>query len=241
MTTFICIPRTAADGSPLDADTYLVDTDAQCAEAKRALCDAGIESAEVWSGEPDDGESVKTSTVLYAGTDEVEIETFDNTESDAAAEYNDIATAQKHGREAYRQTVEMAERDDDININDPMEVAALTAYGWCESEYDAQREDTMEAYKGFLEDGAEPTAEAAEAFVRAFDKARDARLAEMGEEDAADDEDAIRAGKDGLDEDEASELCEQCLIGAGEAYASAYRKAWMETYREHLDDDGDDD
>ena len=215
MTTFICIPRSAADGSPVDPDTYLVDTDAQTAEAKRALRDAGIDSAEV------------------------ETET-----SDAAAEYNDLATAQKHGREAFRQTVEMAESDDDIDLNDPMEVASLTAYGWCESEYDAQHEDALEAYKGFLDDGAEPTAEAAEAFVRGFDKARDARLAEMGEE-AAEDDDAIAAGKDGLDEDEASEVCENCLLyaceRAPEPYARAYRAAWMDTYREHLDDEDLDD
>lgn len=68
MTTFITIPNHAADGSPLDPDTYLVDTDAERAEARRALRDAGIESAEVWSGEPDEGESVATGQVLYAGT-----------------------------------------------------------------------------------------------------------------------------------------------------------------------------
>ena len=41
------------------------------AEAKRAMRDAGVEYAEVWAGEPDEGEgeSVKTSTVLYAGTE----------------------------------------------------------------------------------------------------------------------------------------------------------------------------
>lgn len=67
-TTFITIPCTASDGSPLDPDTYLVDTDAQTAEAKRAMRDAGIESAPVWAGEPEEGESVATGQVLYAGT-----------------------------------------------------------------------------------------------------------------------------------------------------------------------------
>ena len=69
MKTFITLLATAADGSPLDPDTYLVDSDAQIAEAKRALRDADIEFAEVWAGEPDEGESVKTSTVLHAGTE----------------------------------------------------------------------------------------------------------------------------------------------------------------------------
>lgn len=70
MATFICISCATADGSPIDPDTYLVDTDAQRAEARRAMRDAGIGSAVVWAGEPSDGESVKTGTVLYAGTDE---------------------------------------------------------------------------------------------------------------------------------------------------------------------------
>jgi hypothetical protein len=68
----------------------------------------------------------------------------------------------------------------------------------------------------------------------------------MGEEAAEDDDDdAIAAGKDGLDEEEASEVCESCLIDAceraPEAYASAYRKAWMETYRDNLDDEDEGD
>ena len=37
MTTFICISCATADGSPIDPDTYLVDTDAQRAEARRAM------------------------------------------------------------------------------------------------------------------------------------------------------------------------------------------------------------
>lgn len=66
MTTFVVIPRSDEEGRPLDPDTYPLDTDAEVAEARAAMREAGLESAPVWSGEPDEDEGVKTWMVLFA-------------------------------------------------------------------------------------------------------------------------------------------------------------------------------
>lgn len=63
--TFIVIPRFDAEGYRLDPDTYPLDTDAEVAEARAAMREAGLESAPVWSGD-EGSESVKTWMVLFA-------------------------------------------------------------------------------------------------------------------------------------------------------------------------------
>lgn len=66
MTTFIRIPRTDADGQTTgDVDTYEVEQDFAVARARRALRDAGLESAAVFAGDPE-GEAVDTGQVFAA-------------------------------------------------------------------------------------------------------------------------------------------------------------------------------
>ena len=68
MSHFIVIPVLDADGWLSDENVYLLDTDDQVAEARIALRDAGLESAEVWSGELPDGESIKTWMIILAAS-----------------------------------------------------------------------------------------------------------------------------------------------------------------------------
>jgi len=49
-----------------DEETYFVDTDNELAEARQALTDAGLSEADVWSGNPEDGDAVKTGLKVFA-------------------------------------------------------------------------------------------------------------------------------------------------------------------------------
>jgi hypothetical protein len=64
--TFIVIPRFDAEGCSLDSDIYPLDTDEQVSEARAAMREACLETAPVWTGEPDEGESLKTCMIFFA-------------------------------------------------------------------------------------------------------------------------------------------------------------------------------
>ena len=74
MTHYIALPRTELlpDGVERltgERDTYEVDTDRGMALAAIAMRDAEVDTAPVWSGDPDNGESVKTDRILFAADD----------------------------------------------------------------------------------------------------------------------------------------------------------------------------
>lgn len=50
----------------INDESFSIDTDEQEAAARAALHEAGIESAAVYAGEPDDESSYKTSNLLFA-------------------------------------------------------------------------------------------------------------------------------------------------------------------------------
>jgi hypothetical protein len=57
----------------IDEQSYEIDTDEQEAIARAALCDAGIEYADVWNGSPDCPDSYKSSTNKLFAASPIEI------------------------------------------------------------------------------------------------------------------------------------------------------------------------
>jgi len=66
--SFITISRTDSEGRIEQVDSYPTDTDSEIAAAKVALVAAGLESAPVRTGEPDDPDSYESGEVLWAAT-----------------------------------------------------------------------------------------------------------------------------------------------------------------------------
>jgi hypothetical protein len=68
---YITIDRCTPEGQVVHVDCYAVDTYAEISAAKAALRDAGLESAPVYAGAPDDPDSYESGQILWSDSAEI--------------------------------------------------------------------------------------------------------------------------------------------------------------------------